>query len=172
MRRIDPSPSQAVRLEDAFSFQPPVWHEPGQKGDMPDLALPFPNPAELHVQSLSGRQNDSQIPTKHEIARGETTPLWKYILDISCILVSMPIWLPILVCIAIWIKIASPGPIFFRQERIGYRGRPFMILKFRTMKVDVETQSHERHLEQLMQANCPMTKLDASGDPRIIPGGR
>ena len=47
-----------------------------------------------------------------------------------------------------------------------------MILKFRTMKVNVETQSHERHLEQLIHANRPMTKLDASGDPRIIPGGR
>jgi lipopolysaccharide/colanic/teichoic acid biosynthesis glycosyltransferase len=40
------------------------------------------------------------------------------------------------------------------------------------MKVKVETQSHERYFEQLMQANCPMTKLDASGDPRIIRGGR
>ena len=40
------------------------------------------------------------------------------------------------------------------------------------MKVNVETQSHERHLEQLIHANCPMTKLDASGDPRIILGGR
>jgi lipopolysaccharide/colanic/teichoic acid biosynthesis glycosyltransferase len=40
------------------------------------------------------------------------------------------------------------------------------------MKVNVETVSHERHLEQLMQANCPMTKLDAAGDPRIIRGGR
>ena len=47
-----------------------------------------------------------------------------------------------------------------------------MILKFRTMKVNVETQSHERHLEQLIHADCPMTKLDASGDPRIISGGR
>jgi lipopolysaccharide/colanic/teichoic acid biosynthesis glycosyltransferase len=47
-----------------------------------------------------------------------------------------------------------------------------MILKFRTMKVNVETQSHERHLEQLIQADCPMTKLDTSGDPRIISGGR
>ena len=46
-----------------------------------------------------------------------------------------------------------------------------MILKFRTMKVNVETTSHERHLEQLIDANCPMTKLDASGDPRIIRGG-
>ena len=47
-----------------------------------------------------------------------------------------------------------------------------MILKFRTMKVNVETQSHERHLEQLIHGDRPMTKLDASGDPRIIPGGR
>ena len=46
-----------------------------------------------------------------------------------------------------------------------------MMLKFRTMKVNVETQSHERHLEQLIHADCPMTKLDASGDPRIISGG-
>ena len=46
-----------------------------------------------------------------------------------------------------------------------------MILKFRTMKVNVETQIHERHLEQLMNANIPMTKLD-KGDPRIIAGGR
>lgn len=76
-----------------------------------------------------------------------------------------------MICIALWIKVVSPGPVFYRQERVGYRGRRFMILKFRTMKVNVETLSHERHLEQLMQANCPMTKLDAAGDPRIIRGG-
>lgn len=76
-----------------------------------------------------------------------------------------------MICIALWIKIVSPGPVFYRQERVGYRGRRFMILKFRTMKVNVETLSHERHLEQLMQANRPMTKLDAD-DPRIIRGGR
>jgi lipopolysaccharide/colanic/teichoic acid biosynthesis glycosyltransferase len=46
-----------------------------------------------------------------------------------------------------------------------------MIFKFRTMKVNVETESHERHLEQLIQDNRPMTKLD-TGDPRIIRGGR
>jgi len=172
MRRIDPSPSQAVRREDTFSFQPLVWRDPGQKGKVPDSALPLPNPAELHVQPSSTCENDSQVPTKHEIAEGENTPLWKHILDITCVLMSLPIWLPILVCVALWIKIASPGPIFFRQERVGYGGKHFMILKFRTMKVNVETQSHERHLEQLIHADCPMTKLDASGDPRIISGGR
>jgi exopolysaccharide production protein ExoY len=46
-----------------------------------------------------------------------------------------------------------------------------MIFKFRTMKVNVETQSHERYLELLINDNKPMTKLDAA-DPRIISGGR
>jgi lipopolysaccharide/colanic/teichoic acid biosynthesis glycosyltransferase len=77
-----------------------------------------------------------------------------------------------MIWVALWIKLVSPGPIFFRQERIGYRGRRFLIIKFRTMRVKVETLSHERHLEQLIQANRPMTKLDASGDTRIIRGGR
>jgi lipopolysaccharide/colanic/teichoic acid biosynthesis glycosyltransferase len=99
-------------------------------------------------------------------------PRWKRALDILCIVLSMPLWLPVVLLLTVWIKLASPGPIFFRQERVGFQGKRFMILKFRTMKVNVETQSHERHLEQLIHANRPMTKLDAAGDPRIIAGGR
>src|SRR2546423_10828242 len=40
------------------------------------------------------------------------------------------------------------------------------------MKVSAETQSHERYLEELIHGNCPMTKLDAQGDPRLAPFGR
>jgi lipopolysaccharide/colanic/teichoic acid biosynthesis glycosyltransferase len=111
--------------------------------------------------------------TETETAKPGTVeiPSWKRVLDVTCILLSLPLWLPVVLLIALWIKIASPGPIFFRQERIGFRGERFMILKFRTMKLNVETQSHERHLEQLISANIPMTKLDG-GDPRIIAGGR
>jgi lipopolysaccharide/colanic/teichoic acid biosynthesis glycosyltransferase len=98
-------------------------------------------------------------------------PYWKRVLDLGCILLSLPLWLTIMIGIALWIKIASPGPILYRQERVGYRGRRFMMFKFRTMKVNVETICHEHHLERLIQANCPMTKLDVSGDPRIIRGG-
>ena len=172
MRRIDPNPSQDVRLENVFSLKGPVWHDPGQKGNVPRLTLPLPNSVGLHVQSSSTCENESRVSTKNGVAGVKDAPLWKHILDILCVLVTLPIWLPILICIALWIKIGSPGPIFFRQERIGYRGRRFMILKFRTMKVNVETQSHERHLEQLIHADCAMTKLDSSGDPRIISGGR
>jgi lipopolysaccharide/colanic/teichoic acid biosynthesis glycosyltransferase len=104
-------------------------------------------------------------------AAASAIPRWKRILDLTCIVLSLPAWLPVMIGIALWIKAVSPGPIFFYQERVGYRARRFLIRKFRTMKVDAETLSHERHLEQLMQTNRPMTKLDAA-DPRIIRGGR
>jgi exopolysaccharide production protein ExoY len=105
-------------------------------------------------------------------AGASNIPSWKRILDVSCILLALPLWLFLFILIALWIKIVSRGPVFFRQERVGYRGNQFMILKFRTMKSNVETAIHERHLEQLIQTDRPMTKLDASGDPRIIRGGR
>jgi exopolysaccharide production protein ExoY len=114
--------------------------------------------------------SDLFVPADTE-APDRTVPRWKRILDITCIVLSLPGWLPVMIGIALWIKAVSPGPIFFYQERVGFRGRRFLIRKFRTMKVDAETLSHERHLEQLMQTNRPMTKLDAA-DPRIIRGGR
>ena len=99
-------------------------------------------------------------------------PRWKRILDLTCIAITLPCWLPLMLLIAVGIKLVSPGPVLFRQERVGYRGKRFICLKYRSMKVNAETQTHERYLEQLMQADCPMTKLDSSGDPRLIPLGR
>jgi len=69
-------------------------------------------------------------------------------------------------------RIASPGPVFYRQKRVGLGGRHFFIWKFRTMKLSAETQTHERYFEELMRANCAMTKLDTRGDPRLAPFGR
>lgn len=43
---------------------------------------------------------------------------------------------PVLLLVAVWIKLDSPGPVLFRQERIGRFGRPFLIHKFRSMRVD------------------------------------
>ena len=125
-------------------------------------------------QTLRPSQNNQKIASANGFATATLNqiPFWKRILDIACISLSVPFWLPIMIALAIWIKLASPGPIFFRQERVGHQRKRFMILKFRTMKVNVETQSHELHLEQLIHANRPMTKLDSAGDPRIIPGGR
>jgi lipopolysaccharide/colanic/teichoic acid biosynthesis glycosyltransferase len=99
-------------------------------------------------------------------------PGWKSALDITCILLSLPVWLPLMILLMLVTRIASPGPIFYRQERVGLGGRHFFIWKFRTMKLSAETQAHERHLEKLIRFDCPMTKLDICGDPRLAPFGR
>jgi lipopolysaccharide/colanic/teichoic acid biosynthesis glycosyltransferase len=98
-------------------------------------------------------------------------PRWKRALDVTLILVTVPFWATIMILVALWIKAVSPGPVFFRQERVGHRGRRFMMFKFRSMKVHAEVKSHECHFDALVASNCPMTKLDAV-DNRLIPGGR
>ena len=99
-------------------------------------------------------------------------PLWKRILDVTCIVLSSPFWLPVMTLVMGLVRLTSPGPIFYRQERVGYRRSPFMLFKFRTMYVNAETRGHEDYFADLMRSECPMTKLDAVGDTRLIPGGR
>jgi lipopolysaccharide/colanic/teichoic acid biosynthesis glycosyltransferase len=99
-------------------------------------------------------------------------PLWKRWLDVAAIVMALPVLLPLAVLIGMLIRMVSAGPILFKQERIGYRGRRFMCLKFRTMHCGAETATHQGHLQQLMDSNIPMTKMDAKGDSRIIPLGR
>ncbi len=45
---------------------------------------------------------------------------------------------PIMIFVAISVRLSSPGPIFYRQERVSWNGKPFMMLKFRSMPVDIE----------------------------------
>ncbi len=72
---------------------------------------------------------------------------------------------------ALLVVCGSRGPILFRQRRVGYKGREFTCFKFRTMKVDAETACHREHFRHLMEAEVPMTKLDARKDPRLAPLG-
>jgi lipopolysaccharide/colanic/teichoic acid biosynthesis glycosyltransferase len=67
--------------------------------------------------------------------------------------------------------VGSNGPVLFRQKRVGYRGREFVCFKFRTMRVDAESDSHRRHTQELIRSQSPMVKLDARRDPRLIPFG-
>jgi lipopolysaccharide/colanic/teichoic acid biosynthesis glycosyltransferase len=84
----------------------------------------------------------------------------------------IPLLLPLLLIIAIAIKIASKGPLLFRQERVGLLGKRFILLKFRTMIPGSDTAVHEAHVASLMKSNAPMIKLDAKGDARVAPLGK
>ncbi len=93
-------------------------------------------------------------------------------LDIALIVVALPLLLPLAMLIGLLIRLVSAGPVLFKQERIGYLGERFLCYKFRTMFVNSDTGVHRGHLDQLMNADAPMMKMDCHGDPRIIPFGR
>ena len=99
-------------------------------------------------------------------------PKWKRFIDLAMVTLLFPVWLPIMTLVALWVAVTSPGPIFYRQPRIGFKGRRFMLVKFRTMKVNAETHIHEAYLEHLIVSDRPMIKLDSTGDPRLILGGK
>ena len=73
--------------------------------------------------------------------------------------------------IMLLIKVTSKGPVLFRQERIGFRCRQFILFKFRTMLDGADMMAHEKHVANLIKADVPMTKLDACGDTRLTPIG-
>ncbi len=60
----------------------------------------------------------------------------KRLFDIVCAAVGLLLLSPLLVAVAVWVKLDSPGPVMFQQERVGRFGRTFRIHKFRTMRVD------------------------------------
>lgn len=96
---------------------------------------------------------------------------WKRFLDVSCIAISLPFVLILMVLIVFWIRLVSNGPALFRQERIGKNGRRFVLYKFRTMKMNSCPNRHGKHIRHLVESNSPMVKLDLLCDSRLILGG-
>jgi exopolysaccharide production protein ExoY len=107
------------------------------------------------------------FPT-NQTSRTGSMPRWKRLLDILCVLVALPLLMPVAFALALFIKCVSKGPSLFLQERVGYRGGRFICFKFRTMKVNADQESHKRYLRALMRSNQPMVKMDQIGDPRLI----
>lgn len=116
---------------------------------------------QLKVTSIAAKRQGADLPP---------LPSWKRGLDIACCCLALPFLAISTFWVAILMSITAPGPIFFRQERVGYMGRRFRLFKFRTMHVGEET-GHQAHFASLVSSNAPMQKLDAKGDARLIPGG-
>ena len=111
------------------------------------------------------------VESGHYASATEAAPTWKRTLDIACSLAALPILLPLVTIIAMITKVSSPGPVLFKQPRVGLRGKQFLCYKFRTMKMNADTTAHQAYLHQLMGSNAPMVKMDAKHDSRLIPGG-
>ena len=94
--------------------------------------------------------------------------LLKLVLDVVGASLALILLLPAFVVIGILIKLDSPGPVFFRQVRMGAWDQPFRIFKFRTMFVDAERRKDELyHLNQHLLAGEDARMFKVANDPRI-----
>ncbi|MGC1309569.1 MAG: sugar transferase [Phormidesmis sp.] len=103
------------------------------------------------------------VPWKKSRAATSLTKRW---VDIVGALVGLAIACVMVVPIAIAIRLDNPGPIFFRQLRYGYRGRPFQIWKFRSMVPDADARKH------LVTNEAQGLIFKNVADPRITRVGR
>jgi exopolysaccharide biosynthesis polyprenyl glycosylphosphotransferase len=94
--------------------------------------------------------------------------LVKRVIDLSISIVAMPFMLILFAVVALFIKLDSPGPVIFKQRRVGKDGRPFHVLKFRSMVVGAEQMQAD--LEALNEADGPLFKVRR--DPRVTRVGR
>jgi exopolysaccharide biosynthesis polyprenyl glycosylphosphotransferase len=92
----------------------------------------------------------------------------KRMLDVAVAAIGLVILSPILAAIAAWIILDDGRPVFFTQERMGLHGRPFRLIKFRTMHRDAESRLHE--LQAHNEINGRAFKM--TNDPRITRVGR
>jgi exopolysaccharide biosynthesis polyprenyl glycosylphosphotransferase len=103
----------------------------------------------LSVHTVAGLPLVGLPPVK--IAR--SSRLAKRALDIVGALVTLTLAAPVLVLVAIVVKLDTPGPIFFRQRRLGKDMREFTLLKFRTMGVGTDESVHQAYIASTMQTS-------------------
>lgn len=82
----------------------------------------------------------------------------KRLLDVFLATLTLLVLLPVFAVIAVLVKLSSKGPVIYRQERVGLNGKPFILLKFRTMVVDAE------------EVTGPV--MSPADDKRVTPVGR
>jgi lipopolysaccharide/colanic/teichoic acid biosynthesis glycosyltransferase/GGDEF domain-containing protein len=124
-------------------------------------------------------RNGHEVTHSPELLFAQRLPRWKRGMDIVGALLALILLSPLLLLLGLIIKIVSPGPIIFKQERLRRLGRMFRMWKFRTMSVDTDISIHKQHVVALINGDKnggpglrnPMVKLD-DRHPQIIPLGK
>jgi lipopolysaccharide/colanic/teichoic acid biosynthesis glycosyltransferase len=116
------------------------------------------------------RQDDAGAVATGDVVLNDTLAYiaGKRLFDLSVGLLAFVFVIPIVPLIALMIKLDSPGPVFYRQDRIGRGGRPFRFYKFRSMYREADRRRTE--LESRNEQEGPVFKIKA--DPRITPVGQ
>jgi lipopolysaccharide/colanic/teichoic acid biosynthesis glycosyltransferase/GGDEF domain-containing protein len=102
----------------------------------------------------------------------------KRYLDISMSLLAIILLFPLIIILTFLVKITSPGPVFFKQERIGFMGKKFVIYKFRTMYQTKDERIHRDYVKDFI-TNGKSSEIESrshifkiTNDPRITPIGK
>jgi lipopolysaccharide/colanic/teichoic acid biosynthesis glycosyltransferase len=99
----------------------------------------------------------------------------KRALDLTASSIGLVVLSPILLGVAAAVRADSPGPVLFRQQRIGLGGRPFACFKFRTMSSSADETQHRRHVSRLLKRAAGTrgsTWVPIEGDQRVTTVGR
>lgn len=150
--------NQFSRLKISFHFFPD-WEHP-KDGNPSDPAL-YPDVMKL------GKRKRSLL-------------LFKRMIDIAGSALLLALFAPVLLAIAVAIKISSRGPVLFRQQRVGQFGKCFTFLKFRSMHVDSDSQVHEKFVTELITRDAEQEPgaenhqgvYKIKNDHRVTPVGR
>jgi len=100
--------------------------------------------------------------------RREPWPLIKRVLDAGLAAILLLLLLPLLLTVAVMLRLESPGPVIFRQERRGRNGRRFTVLKFRTMHTSASSEPHRQYVAALAAGKVSTGGLQKlTNDPRV-----
>jgi exopolysaccharide biosynthesis polyprenyl glycosylphosphotransferase len=133
----------------SVKFSPDVFDQSGTKVELSHVgSVPM-------VTHFTGPSDPAQLMVKRAI-------------DVIAAAAALLLLSPLLAAVAAWIKLRSPGPVLFVQTRLGLHGRPFQMVKFRTMREDADAL-REQYLA-LNQRDEVAFKI--KDDPRIAPGGQ
>lgn len=100
----------------------------------------------------------------------------KRVLDIFGSTFGLIVLSPVMLCVAACVKLTSPGPVFFRQQRVGAANQTFTMFKFRSMQVNCDHRLHQQYVEGFIQSAPAMTSgkeaiFKLVNDPRLTPVG-
>jgi len=103
----------------------------------------------------------------------------KRVMDIVGSIIALVVLAPVMLLIAIAIKLTSPGPVLFKQKRIGQYGKPFVVFKFRSMRTDNDPSVHRQWFQSFYSGKAKPHSTNGTGgsyklpnDPRVTRLGR
>ncbi|MDQ6682054.1 MAG: sugar transferase [Chloroflexota bacterium] len=97
--------------------------------------------------------NSGTVPAASVVAIAPTRPAYrlaKRALDVTAGTLGLVVTAPVMLGLAAAIKLESPGPALFRQQRVGLGGRPFLLYKFRSMHASADEDQHRRYVAKLL----------------------